>query len=117
MIEEMNNLSENEFFDNYFLLELFKRTSLLPFKSDEGNDFITVDIRNCTEEFLSKAESLFSSKHRIKIHVKGSEYYLEVLHGDSFFNAYKKLIYDEPRVKKPLEIATPTRRNATADKR
>ena len=117
MIEEMNDLSENEFLDNHFLLELFKRTSLLPFKSEEGNDFISVDIRNCTDEFLSKAESLFSSKHRIKIHVKGSEYYLEVLHGESFFNAYKKLIYDEPRFKKPLGTAPPARMKATSDKR
>ena len=79
-----------------FIVELQSRTSFVPFKSDAGNDYISINLRNCTQEFLRKTEKfLHDNAERFQLHVRGLEYYVEVLGGDKYPDAYEKSYHDE----------------------
>ena len=76
---------------NSFIVELQRRTSFVPFKSDAGNNYISINLRDCTQEFVRKTEQfLHDNAERFQLHVRGLEYYVEVLGGDNYPEAYEK---------------------------
>ena len=67
---------------------LNKRSSLVPIKTEQGNECILVNMNDCSQDFLLGAEDFFINSEQFQILIKGKEYYVEVLNGDSYANAY-----------------------------
>ena len=42
----------------------------------------------CSQDFLLGAEDFFVNSERFKILIKGKDYYVEVLNGESYVDAY-----------------------------
>jgi hypothetical protein len=69
---------------------LYKRSSLAPVKTEQGNECIVVNMDECSQDFLLGAEDFFVNSERFQILIMGKDYYVEVLNGDSFTNAYNE---------------------------
>jgi len=89
MVNDDTKMREMELSDEQFLSELYRRTSLLPFKSESGNEFISINTKDCANGFLQKVEILAGSKN-FKLLIRGTDYYLEVLEGKTFFDNQDK---------------------------
>lgn len=70
--------------------KLYKRSTLAPIKTNQGNECILIDLSDCAHDFLRFAEDFFAESERFQLMIKGMDYYVEVLHGDSFSEAYRK---------------------------
>lgn len=82
--------SEHDFTSSSLISHLYERSSLAPIKTEKGNECILVDMSGCSEEFLRDAEAFFANPERFQILIRGADYYVEVLQGDSFTEAYNK---------------------------
>ena len=69
---------------------LYKRSDLAPVKTGQGNECILVNLSNCSKDFLLNTERFFITSSRFKILIRGIDYYIEVLDGDKFADAYNK---------------------------
>lgn len=69
---------------------LYKRSTLAPVKTEQGNECILVNMDDCSRDFLLGAEDFFVNSERFKILIKGVDYYVEVLNGASFNDAYNE---------------------------
>ncbi len=75
-----------------FINKLYMRSTLVPVKTGQGNECILVDLKDCSTSFLQDADSFFVGSDRFRLLIRGVEYYVEVLYGDSFGAAYQKSI-------------------------
>jgi len=91
MLKDDGKLFERTLSKNPFLSELYRRTERLPFKSESGNELISIDAKGSSKEFVRKLEVFVDAKS-FKLLVRGSDYYLEVLNGTTFHDAIKMLI-------------------------
>lgn len=85
-------LRENDQILCSFINHLYKRSSLAPVKTEQGNQCIVVNMGDCSQDFLLGAEDFFVKSERFQILIKGKDYYVEVLNGDSFTDAYNESI-------------------------
>jgi hypothetical protein len=69
---------------------LYKRSSLAPIKTRAGNECVLVNMSGCSEKFLREAEAFFDNPEQFRILIRGADYYVEVLKGVSFSEAYNK---------------------------
>ena len=75
-----------------FVNILYMRSTLAPIKTEQENECILVNMRDCSNDFLRDAEVFFAKSDRFQVHIRGLDYYVEVLNGDSFTEAYNKSI-------------------------
>ena len=73
-----------------FINNLYKRSTLAPIKTEQGNECVLVSMSDCSKDFLKDAEAFFAESGRFQILITGTDYYVEVLNGDSFTDAYNK---------------------------
>ena len=73
-----------------FINNLYKRSTLAPIKTKQENECILVNMSDCSNDFLRSAEVFFAESSLFQILIRGSDYYIEVLNGDSFSEAYNK---------------------------
>ena len=88
MAKESLALVNKNYYKNKFTEELLERTSLLTFKAENGNYLVVVDLSDCSKLFIKKAEFYFKENENLKTHIIGPEYYLEVLNGGIYPDAY-----------------------------
>jgi hypothetical protein len=81
-------LIENEYYRNKFIKEIYERTRPLHFNAENGNYLIVVDMNNSTKTFQKQSLDYFEKNKKFKLHIIGPEYYLEVLNGVNYFDAY-----------------------------
>lgn len=87
---DIERIQEHDIAVNILIYELLKRSTPAPVKTKRGNDCILVDMSDCSHGFQKAVEAFFAESDRFRIHVRGLEYYVEVLHGDSFAEAFNK---------------------------
>lgn len=86
-----NQFIENDFSENSFLAELYERTTELPIKANNGNHCISIDMRSCSPSFQGNIEEFINNNSdKFRLLVTGPDYYVEVLHKDTYFHAYEK---------------------------
>lgn len=73
-----------------FISNLYKRSNLAPIKTKQENECVLVNMSDCSNDFLRSAEVFFAESGLFQILIRGSDYYIEVLNGDSFSEAYNK---------------------------
>lgn len=86
----IERVREHDIAINILIYELYNRSTLAPVKSKRGNDCILVNMNNCSHDFQKSVEAFLSESDRFLIHVRGLEYYVEVLNGESFTEAFNK---------------------------
>ena len=88
-----NTVINNALPENSFFSELYNRTTELPIKANSGNECISIDMRNCSKCFLTNIEELFENNpDKLRLLVRGLDYYVEVLNKDKSIHAYQKSI-------------------------
>ena len=88
-------LAEENFSKNPFLLELYNKTKPVPVRGENGNQCVRIDTRNCSREFVRRLEAYISANpDKLRLVIRGLDYYLEILSKDSFTVAYQKCIYN-----------------------
>jgi len=81
---------EHDLTSSSFINNLYKRSTLAPIKTKQENECILVNMSDCSNDFLRSAETFFAESNLFQILIRGSDYYIEVLNGDSFSEAYNK---------------------------
>ena len=83
-----DKMSEHEQFLCSLINHLYKKSSLAPVKTGQGNECVIVDMSDCSQDFLLAAENFFVDSKRFQILIRGEDYYVEVLNGDSYADVY-----------------------------
>ena len=91
MPRSVKSTHRNSTSENHFLSELFDKSSPLPFKSENGNECICINLYGCSKDFLSMLEGfLKDNRDQFRLVARGIDYYLEILDQESFLAACQK---------------------------
>lgn len=91
MGRSMNKTSDTSFAGNSFLAELYNKTKPLPFRTESGNECVSINMTGCSKSFLRSLENFITdNSDHFRLVVRGVDYYLEILGRESFTSAYQK---------------------------
>ena len=74
-----------------FLYDLYNKTKPLPFRSENGNECISINLTGCSKLFIRELENFINdNSEHFRLVARGVDYYLEVLGKETFTIAFQK---------------------------